>query len=987
MSETPSPLLPDDEQTRDRLRAVLVVFCAVAIVLAGTVVPAISGAGLGETPLGSAVPQPGVDPFSQQPGSAGGGSGSGGLGALNPGDQTGVGGSLADDESAFRSQNAEVHFTVKSSVPTYWRTGAYDTYTGSGWERSGDREPYTGPIEGDGIEGQRVEYQVQLDQSATALPSVWRANSVSQIDGNAVSVTDQGAFVTEEPLPAGTTYSGVSHLPPRDPTVLKTAGRDYPTEVERRYTDLPDDADPRLGEFTSNLTADADSPYESAKQIESWLEANKDYSLTVSEPGGEIDVASQFVFEMEKGYCEYFATAMTVMLRSQGVPARYVVGYSTGQQVGENTYKVRGMNAHAWVEVYFPDVGWVRFDPTPGQDRLEAEQQAFENQTDSGEYESTERGSPDEEFSTDGSTETTTSSETATETTGDTDDDSTATTESSTQTSTTPTDATTSTTTSDASTTEDGDDSTRTTTTSTTTSTDESQENTNGSSGESEYEVELDRTPVPGATVEVTVTRNETPVAGIPVYFNGEQVGVTDDAGTVTGEVPYARNLTITVGGEESEKTAARGSPPPDFDAPMALEGGPPRPLLFGDGYTDHNETNETSETEYSLATNATLTISGDVVAGNVVVVTATVQDVAVRDAEVRLGGERVGTTDENGRVRIQLPDSPGNVTLAVSRGPVSGEKTVTIPNLTVSVEPTLPLALPGTSVEIEASYGGEPLSNASVRVADANQTTDFNGTASVTLPFEGSANVVVSAHGQTSRTTVTGLFVNLFAVLGGAALVLGGLGFGAYRRGFGPHRLAGLLVAGLRALPGLVVAGLFGVADRLEWALETVLDALRELRAGEATVGELLARLRAWLGERALAAWATVETGTGRTGADASTDRDEDSYRTLREAWRSFLETVSVRRPDAMTPGELADHAVREDDLPSDAVATLRDAFRDVEYGARSPADRLPRVEDAVETIERTTREAEDGSNEAEDGSEFEDESQTTPSTAGGEH
>jgi transglutaminase-like putative cysteine protease len=946
MPDKPSPLLPDDEQSLDRLRAALTLCCVLAVVLAGTVVPAVPGSGLGRTPLGSAIPTPNVDVGDT---SGGGGSGAGGgFGALNPGERSSVGGSLAEDGNAFRSQNTEVHFEVRSTTASYWRTGAYDSYTGSGWERSGDRQPYSGPIEGAGIRGERVEYRVTLGRSATALPSVWRANSVSQSATDSLFVTDQRAFVSDDPVPAGTTYSGVSHGPARDPTVLRAAGRDYPREIERRYTGLPDDADRRVGEFTDRLTGDADSPYETATRVESWLESNKNYSLNVSEPAGD-DVASQFIFDMERGYCEYFATSMTVMLRSQGIPARYVVGYSTGQKVGANTYRVRAMNAHAWVEAYFPEVGWVRFDPTPGQERLQSERRAFRNQTDASgsEYDHSESGSPGEEFSpneSDSSTESGGStaipgdsgasgdSETATATPGETGSSG------------------------------DSGDSTGDTD-ETTTGDEDPSDDEDDSASETRYEVELNRTPVPGATVEVTVMDNASVVIGTSVFFNGERVGVTDEAGTVTARVPYAERLKIRVG--STDGTGAMAGPPIDFEAVFSLAGPPPTVSATSpNALTSGNETNGTDDTDYSLATNATLAVSGDVATGTEVVVTATVRGVPVRNADVALGNETVGTTDENGRVRVRLPDSPGDVTLAVSRGPVEGETTLAIPVLEIETDPALPLALPGTPVEVRTTYGGDPLSDARVQVDSENLSTDIDGSATASLPLRRSAAVVVSARGQTRRTTVSGLFVNLAGVLGGAALVLGGLGVGASRRGIGPRTLVAALLGAIRAVPDLAVAALFGAADRLSWAVETVLVALGDLRAGETTVGQLLDRVRAWLadrletarerGRRSLAGL----VGGPQPAVPESDEEADDSYRTLREAWDTFLRAVSVRRPDAMTPGELADHAVGEDDLPPGAVVTLRDAFRDVEYGARSPDERLPRVEEAIEVIERARRE-----------------------------
>ncbi|WP_148417044.1 transglutaminase-like domain-containing protein, partial [Haloferax sp. KTX1] len=83
-------------------------------------------------------------------------------------------------------------------------------------------------------------------------------------------------------------------------------------------------------------------------------------------------------FEMDEGYCVYFATTMVTMLRTQGIPARMTVGYTSGQRIDENQWVVRGLNSHAWVEVYFPDQGWVQFDPTPSGPREAVRQQRIE---------------------------------------------------------------------------------------------------------------------------------------------------------------------------------------------------------------------------------------------------------------------------------------------------------------------------------------------------------------------------------------------------------------------------------------------------------------------------------------------------------------------------------------------------------------------------------------------------------------------------------
>ena len=128
-----------------------------------------------------------------------------------------------------------------------------------------------------------------------------------------------------------------------------------------------------VGERTERLTRNARTPYETALTIENWLENNREYSLDVRRPSG--NVADAFLFDMSAGYCTYYATTMATMLRSQDIPARMVVGYTSGERVAEDRWVVRGLNAHAWVEVYFEDHGWVRFDPTPASDRAAARQQ------------------------------------------------------------------------------------------------------------------------------------------------------------------------------------------------------------------------------------------------------------------------------------------------------------------------------------------------------------------------------------------------------------------------------------------------------------------------------------------------------------------------------------------------------------------------------------------------------------------------------------
>ena len=263
----------------------------------------------------------------------------------------------------------KVRFTVQSDRESYWRVAAYDRYTGDGWVRSGGTRPMDSQPP-----PQRAAYRVTQTFTAAddigTMPAAWKPVRVT--DGSdGVRVSQLGGLQPSGAFSKGDSYTVVSRVPDDDPQVLRQAGTDYPTHVRERYLQLPDSTSDRLAEHASEITADADTPYAKAVAVEKWLEANKAYSLSVERPSG--DIAESFVFEMERGYCTYYATSMVAMLRTQGVPARFVVGYSPGQRVEEEEWVVRGMDSHAWVEVYFPEVGWVRFDPTPASPREEAE--------------------------------------------------------------------------------------------------------------------------------------------------------------------------------------------------------------------------------------------------------------------------------------------------------------------------------------------------------------------------------------------------------------------------------------------------------------------------------------------------------------------------------------------------------------------------------------------------------------------------------------
>jgi transglutaminase-like putative cysteine protease len=270
----------------------------------------------------------------------------------------------------------EVRFTVTSERREYWRVGSYDRFTGNGWVRTGPSRPYDGTLQSPRGSYRSVVQTVRAEGPLDVMPAAWKPRRVRQSDVP-VSVTSAGGLEPAQSLAAGDTYTVESRVVVASPGELRAAGTDYPDGLLERYTQVPANQPDRVAERTARITANAQNPYDTARVVEQWLENNREYSLQVERPDGNI--ADAFLFDMQAGYCTYYATTMVSMLRTQDIPARLVVGYTPGEQVGDDQWVARGLDSHAWVEVYFPDVGWIRFDPTPAAPREAAEQSRIDS--------------------------------------------------------------------------------------------------------------------------------------------------------------------------------------------------------------------------------------------------------------------------------------------------------------------------------------------------------------------------------------------------------------------------------------------------------------------------------------------------------------------------------------------------------------------------------------------------------------------------------
>lgn len=238
----------------------------------------------------------------------------------------------------------------------------------------GDLRPY-----GDALRGslERVNTRWENSRLVPALnnllpPAVWVTDVVKEGDGRVSQLqvlsrypADVTALYASSPLQIGQKYTVISAVSEAPPEKLRQAGQEYPSWIADRYLQLPPSLPERVRALSAGLTEQANNPYDKALVIEAYLRGFT-YSTQLPIPPGNIDRVDYMLFVLRKGYSAYFSTTMVVMLRAAGVPARVATGYTTGGLDSEHgTYLVKESNAHGWVEVFFPNYGWIEFEPTP----------------------------------------------------------------------------------------------------------------------------------------------------------------------------------------------------------------------------------------------------------------------------------------------------------------------------------------------------------------------------------------------------------------------------------------------------------------------------------------------------------------------------------------------------------------------------------------------------------------------------------------------
>jgi transglutaminase-like putative cysteine protease len=259
----------------------------------------------------------------------------------------------------------------------YWRGHTYDTYRNGQWTNTIDEyktvQPSDWPLA-------IPEYTAQQKVELTYL---WQYSSskILYLPGIPVEVT-RPAQIRGLPTRLGDYWDGIAMYSSTNihsgdaleaqvlvsvPTIkeMREAGVDYPAWVTDTYLQVPHEISDDISTLAEQITAGQDNVFDKTMAITRYLRNNMQYSGRVDTSPQGVDPIEYFLFDTQLGYCNYYATAEVLLLRSIGIPARMAVGFAQGEDLGEGTkFLVKLKDSHAWPEVFFPGIGWVQFEPT-----------------------------------------------------------------------------------------------------------------------------------------------------------------------------------------------------------------------------------------------------------------------------------------------------------------------------------------------------------------------------------------------------------------------------------------------------------------------------------------------------------------------------------------------------------------------------------------------------------------------------------------------
>jgi transglutaminase-like putative cysteine protease len=289
---------------------------------------------------------------------------------------------------------------ASANVRYYWRSRVYDTYE-EGWSST---LPVVQSVSPDEFNLNFPDYESRATSTftiTTAFPiqnlqtptqPIWVSRPAEAYFAvNSDGSVDLSHLKADPILRSGDIYQVEASLTAASVNELREAGTDYPSWVTARYLQLPETITPRTLKLAEEITSGLDNPYDITQAITDFLRVNLKYNDTVPGPPAGKEPIDWVLFEHKEAFCNYYASAEIVMLRSLGIPARLAVGYAEGERKliggtediptqepgGEfipqeiepqgDIYTVRHQDAHAWPEVFFPNIGWVEFEPTVSQ--------------------------------------------------------------------------------------------------------------------------------------------------------------------------------------------------------------------------------------------------------------------------------------------------------------------------------------------------------------------------------------------------------------------------------------------------------------------------------------------------------------------------------------------------------------------------------------------------------------------------------------------
>jgi len=263
-----------------------------------------------------------------------------------------------------------VIMTVDAPTGHFWRAVTYDFYTGAGWRttESDKADKISLPTT------DRETFQATFDIIVPHSNILFAANEPQKADVPYQFYTgaDKSYSTSLHALnrsQAAGTYTVTSLVSIADKQTLRKVAPTYSDYIKSKYLQLPSTLPQRVKTLAHQVMDNLPNAYDRAEALESFLRSPPfSYSPQVKATPPGRDPVDYFLFDLKQDFCEYFASAMVVMLREEGIPARLVEGFTTGSyDNASNSFVVKEQDAHAWVEAYFPGYGWIEFEPTPSQ--------------------------------------------------------------------------------------------------------------------------------------------------------------------------------------------------------------------------------------------------------------------------------------------------------------------------------------------------------------------------------------------------------------------------------------------------------------------------------------------------------------------------------------------------------------------------------------------------------------------------------------------